>query len=261
MWLCVYISLQNKWTLSLKPSHVHLRFFDLVDNIILLLFTTDKICFNFANKCRSLMVSDTQNIPLFTDPFLSKLINCRSIFLLKILLLPFLSWLDHSILKELTSNNDSVTHLLTQFNSLIDANKPLTAYPIPTLSQLMIPLDDKFTIVATKSLYNLENISLKYVVNIKATITEQWKITKHAIQLIAISTELNYLYWMVPICVVPVIISSNNYESQHHFRQQGILMTAILPDLFFTGYYNITQLLTGGPFSSLIPHDDMVCTY
>ena len=38
-------------------------------------------------------------------------------------------------------------------------------------------------------------------------------------------------------------------------------MTVILPDLFFTDNHNITHLLTGGPFSSLIPQDDMVCTY
>ena len=246
----------------MKPSHVHLRFFELVDKVIMLLSTTstDKMSFNFIYKCRSLMASDTHNIPLFTDRFMYKLINCKSIFLLKVLLLPFLSWLDHSILREIASNNDIVTHLLTQFNSLIDTNKPITAYPIPTLSQLMIPFDNEFTIVATKSLYNLENISLKDIVNIKATITEQWEITKHAIQLIAICTELNYLYWMVPICVVPVI-NNYDYKSQHYFRLQGILMTAFLPDVFFTSKYNITQLLTGGPFGSLIPQDDMVCTY
>ena len=241
----------------MKPSHAHLQFFELVDKIIMLLSATDKISFDFVNKCRSLMASDTHNIPLFTDQFLSKLINCKSVFLLKILLLPFMSWFDHSILKELTSDNDSVAALLTQFDSLIDTDKPITAYPIPTVSQLMIPLDDNLTIVATKSLYNLESITLKDIVNIKATLIEKWEVTEHAIQLIAICTKLKYLYWIVPKCVVSIYMnSSSNSERQHSLRQEGI---AVLPDLF-TDDYNIIQLLTGGPFSPLlIPQDNMVC--
>ena len=63
------------------------------------------------------MASNTHNIPLFAETFLSKLINCKSMLIvLKILMLPFLSWHDHSILKELTSDDDSVTDLLTQFD-------------------------------------------------------------------------------------------------------------------------------------------------
>ena len=243
----------------MKPSHAHLQFFDLVDKIIMLLSVTDKISFNLVNKCRSLMASDTHNLPLFTDQFLSKLFNCKSVFLLKILLLPFMSWFDHSILKELTSDSDSVAALLTQFDSLIDINKPITAYPIPTLSQLMIPLDDQFSMVATKSLCNFESINLKDILNVKAILIEQWKITEHAIQLIAICTKLNYLYWIVPKCVVPIIMdSSNNIKAQNNFRKQGIMMTAVLPDLFFSDDHNITQQLTGGPFSPMIPQDDTV---
>ena len=228
----------------------------------MLLSATDKLSFDFVNKCRSLMASDTHNIPLFTDQCMSKLFNCKSVFLLKILLLPFMSWFDHSILKELTSDNDSVAVLLTQFDLLIDINKPITAYPILTPSQLIIPLDDKFTMVATKSSCNFESITLKDIVNVKATLIEQWKITEHAIQLIAICTQLNYLYWIVLKCVVPVIMdSSNNNKTQNNFRKQGIVMIAVLPNLFFGDDHNITQQLTGGPFSSMIPQDDTVCSY
>ena len=221
---------------------------------------TDKISFDFADKCRSLMASDTHNIPLFTDQFLSKLINCKSVFLLKILLLPFLSWLDHSILREMASHNDSVTHVLTQFNSMVDINKPFTVYPIPTLSQLMIPFDNKFTIVATKSLCNLESISLKDIVNIKATLTEQWEITEHAIHLTAICNNSNCLYWMVPKCVVSVITySSCSFENQYNLWEKGIGMTAILPDLFSDDFDINLQRFTGGAFSVLSSQNDMVC--
>ena len=244
----------------MEPLQVHLQFFNLVDKIVLLLSMADEGCIDLANKCRSLMASDTHNIPLFTDSFLSNLINCKSVFLLKILLLPFMSWLDHSILKELTSDNDSVAALLTQFDSLIDTDKPITAYPIPALSQLMIPLDDKFTIVATKSSCNLENSRLNNIICIKAALIEQWEITEHAIQLIAVCTKSNYLYWIVPKCVVSVItISSCNYENQYKLWRKEVVMTAILPDLFTDGHDINAQQFTGGAFSVLISQDDMVC--
>ena len=244
----------------MEPSHIHLRFFDLVDEIILLLSAADKISFDFASKCHSLMASDAHNIPLFTESFVNNLTNCKSVFLLKVLLLPFLSWFDHSVLKELTSESDSVTDLLTHFDSLIDTNKPITAYPIPALSQMMIPLDDSFTIVATKSFCNLESSSLKDIMNIKATLIEQWEITDHAIQLIAVCTKLNYLYWIVPECVVSVITHSlHNYEIQYKLWQKGMTMTAILPDLYTDDININTEQFTGGPFSVLSSQQDMVC--
>ena len=242
----------------MEPSHIQLRFFDLLDKIILLLSAADNISFNFANKCRSLMASDTHNIPLFTESFVNKLVNCKSVFLLKALLLPFLSWFDHSILKELASESDSVTDLLTQFDSLVDTDKPISEYPIPALSQMMIPLDDRFTIVATKSFCNLENSNLKDIMNIKAALIGQWEITDHAIQLIAICNKLNYLYWTVPKCVHIITHSSHNYEIQHKLWQKGITMTAVLPDLY-SDDLNIKEQFTGGPFSVLTSQHDMVC--
>ena len=206
------------------------------------------------------MASDAHNVPLFTDQFFSKLINCKSVFLLKILLLPFMSWLDHSILKELTSDDDEVTDLLTQFDSLINTNKQITAYPIPTLSKLMIPLDNNFTIMATMSSYNLESSSLKTIAHIKGRLMTLWEITEHAIQLIAVCTELNCLYWIVPQCVVSVIINSLN-KSQIHYElwQSGITMTVILPDVFSVNHDVTKQQFTGGPFSALSSQNDMVC--
>ena len=206
------------------------------------------------------MASDAHNIPLFAEPFFSKLVSCKSVFVFKILLLPFLSWFDHSILKELTSDDDSVTDLLTQFDSLIDTNKPITAYPIPTLTEMMIPLDDRFTVVATKSSHNLEDSSLKEIIDIQAALIDQWEITEHAIQLIAICINLNCLYWIVPKCVVSIIANlSHNYKIQYKLWERGITMTAILPDLFTNDHVTLQQLITGGPFSVLSSQEEMVC--
>ena len=244
----------------MKPSHVHLHFLDIIDKITVLLSAADKITFDVADKFRSLMASDTHNIPLFNDTFLNKIINCKSVFLLKILLLPLLSWFDHSILNVLAVGSDGITDLLTQFDSLIDTDKPIVAYPIPVLSQLMIPLDDNFTIVATKSSHNLSNSSLKTIIDMKTVLIQTFKITGHAICLIAICTKLNYLYWMVPKCVVSVIMDSvQNYSIQYELWQEKIILTVILPDLFSNDYDTSTQISTEGPFSILSSQDEMVC--
>ena len=244
----------------MKPSHVHLHFLDIIDKITVLLSAADKVTFDVADKCRSLMASDTHNIPLFTDPFLSKLTNCKSVFLLKILLLPLLSWLDHSILKELVVGSDIIMDLLTQFDSLIDIDKPVVAYPIPAPSQLMIPLDDKFAVVATKSSHDLSIISLKTVIDIKTVLIRTFEISSHAICLIAICTKLNYLYWMVPKCVISVIMDSiHNCNIQYELWQEKIVLTVVLPDLFSNDNDLNTQMSNEGLFSILSSQDDMVC--
>ena len=98
------------------------------------------------------------------------------------------------------------------------------------------------------------------ITHIKGRLIRLWKITEHAIQLIAICTKLNYLYWIVPQCVVSAIINSlHNSENQYELWESGITMTTILPNLFIDNHDIITQQFTGGPFSVLSSQNDTVC--
>ena len=71
-------------------------FLEVIDQLVTQLHTVD-IEF-LADKCRTLMASDVHNIKLFTNSFINKLFKCSHSNLLKIYLLPFITWFDNTIL-------------------------------------------------------------------------------------------------------------------------------------------------------------------
>ena len=221
-------------------------FLDLVDKLMLLLSTAEKLPFDLFHLFHDLKACNF--IPLFTIKSLQKFLNCKSAFHFKISLLPFITWLDHSILNELVtaSGNNIANQLLHQFDCKIDKSKSVTSYPIPTPNQLMIPLDDsEYTILAVKS-YNYQNITLYQVEEIKLLMTKSLKVSEHVFQLLAIHSKANYLYWMIPKCVVSFIRC--NLKSNHELLQNALTIS-FLPDGLFGGE-NIQEKLKG-PFSLL----------
>ena len=121
-----------------------------------------------VGKFRTLMASDIHSIKLFTDSFIKKLFNClhsnqeySCSNLFRIYLLPFNTWLDNAILGELLPTAYEKV-MLSKFNYILDDNAPITSYPIPTFSQLIIPLDDsEYTIIATETVRNSSELTLK----------------------------------------------------------------------------------------------------
>ena len=225
-------------------------FFDLVDKLMLLLSTAEKLPFNLFRLCRDLNACDS--IPLFTAKCLQRFSNCKSIFCFKISLLPFITWLDHSILNELVaaSGNDNAKQLLHHFDCKIDKSKSVTSYPIPLPNQLMIPLDDsQYTILAVK-LYNCySDIALYQVEKVKLLMARTLKVSNHVFQLLAIHNKAKYLYWMIPKCVVSFIRC--NLKSNHELLQNA-LTVSILPNGLFAdeNVYSVQEKLKG-PFSLL----------
>ena len=219
-------------------------FNDLIDHLLLYLSAAEKNSFDLS-KC-----SDIN--PLFTKKHLRKI---KSLCLLKIYVLSFVTWLDHSILNELVvaSGSEDAQQLLNMFNNKIESysNQPITLFPIPSSSQLMIPLDDsKYTLLAIK--FNPPSrgdttqgmILLQDVKNIKLILKRKWKITSQDIQLVAVYTQMELLYWMIPKCLVEVVESNMVLD-----WKSGIVMIAILPANFHT-LQNNSEMLKG-PFSSL----------
>ena len=242
------LSLQIKWAANLDVPNIHLMFFDLIDTFLLLLSTSDVIKFDIASKCQDIMASEIHQIPLFQECFLSKVVNCDSYFLLKVLLLPYLTWLDHSILRYLilASNNKFAAEKLKKFKSLIDYNQPIKSYPIPAPSQLMIPLDDSdYTLVVTKCDRSLEEMELRRLINIRDLLTEKLELTEYAIQLAAVYIEHGWLYWMIPRCVVSHV-EKNITLSQHELLRNGIIMTVVFPKSMSD--YDVTNITKSSPF-------------
>ena len=233
----------------MKVSQVNMIFNDLVDHLYLNLSTIEKFSFDLIGKCTDINSS-------FIKQWHEKLHDCKSLFLFKILLSPFITWLDHSILKKLVevSVNEDAQGLLDLFDSKIDSycNEPITSFPIPYPSQIMLPLDDtEYTILSMK--YRPPSrggatqgkIVLQDVMKIKLTMKHKWEIKSHDIQLVAVNARLELLYWMIPKLLAKIIESD-----LVHDWESGIVMVAILPANFRnpdgTGYEKLS-----GPFSSL----------
>jgi len=205
------------------------------------------------------MASDVHNIQLFSEEFLKKMLKCEMPFLVQLHLLSFSSWLDSSLLRELVtaSENEAAIKLMKKFDSFIDYSQPITSYPVPAPSQLMIPLDDSdYTVVATMHSKSLKEITLKQVKDAKMLLVNKWQITEHSIQLIALRAQFGCLYWLIPKTVAPLVTHSDV------MLKDGI-MTFVFPNTFFSDDHDsVIRKLGVGPFSFLIPcsqDNEMVC--
>ena len=231
----------------MKMSEVNMIFYDLIDHLYLHLSAIEKLPFDLRKY------NDTN--PLFTEQWLKKI---ESLFLFKIYLLPFITWLDHFILKELVvaSSSEDAQQLLNLFDSKIDTycSQPITSFPILSPSQLMIPLDDsEYTLLAMKFCHPSRGdstqgmIILQDVVDIKLIMKHKWEMSSHdicSIQLVAVHTKLELLYWMIPKSLVKVIKSN-----LVHDWKSGIIMMEVLPANFHSLEDNSETLQ--GVFSSL----------
>ena len=232
----------------MKISEVNIIFYDLIDHLYLYLSATEKLPFDLWRK-----YSDIN--PLFTEQRFKK---TKTLYLFKIYILSFITWLDHSILKELVvaSGSENAQQLLNLFDSKIDSfwNQPIALFPTPSPSQLMIPLDDsEYTLLAMKFCSPSRGdttqgiIILQDVIDIKITIKHKWELNSHdiqTIQLVAVHAKLKFLYWITPISLTKVITSN----LAHDWRC-GTIMMAVLPANFFS-LENESEKLEG-PFSVL----------
>ena len=231
----------------MKISEVNMIFCDLIDHLYLHLSVMEKLPFDLRKY------SDVNS--LFTEEQLKKI---KSLYLFKIYLLQFITWLDHSILKELVvaSGSEDAQQLLNLFDSKIDSycSQPITSFPILSPSQLMIPLDDsEYTLLAMKFCppsrgdATQDMIILQDVMDIKLIMKHKWKINNHEInniQLVAVHEKLKLLYWIIPKCLMVVIKN----ELVHKWKS-GVIMMAVLPPNFHSLEDN--REILKGPLSSL----------
>ena len=214
----------------MKSTDVSQKFSCLIDHLILQLSVSYEL---LKDKLRVLMASSSNQ--LFTDQFVNKVAKCKSLYHFMNFLLPFMTWLDHSILRELVeaSKNAYAIKLLDQFDSMIDVLQPVTSFPIPPPGQLIIPLSkSEHTLLATKYDYTEEVISLKEVRNVKSLIEDKWNIASHALQLIAVCTKSGFLYWMIPECIVP-LIQEKLQEMRYDLWQCGFITIVLFPLNFY----------------------------
>ena len=232
----------------MKISEVNVIFNDLVDHLYLHLSATEKLSFNFRKYI------DIN--PLFTEQWLNKI---KSLCLFKMYLLPFITWLDHSILKEsvVASGSEDAQQLLNLFDSKIKSycSQPITSFPILSPSQLMIPLDDsEYTLLAMKFCLPSRGdttqgmIILQDIIDIKLIMKHKWRMSSHevnSIQLVAVDVAVHTkLYWMIPKYLVEMIKG----DLVHDWKS-GFIIMAVLPANFHSLEDN--REILKGPLSSL----------
>ena len=201
-------------------------FLDLVDKVIMQISTVD-----VAKNLSTVMASDVHQILLFTPDFISKLINCVSPLIFKVYLLPYMSWFDYSILKQMAnfSDNEEVLRIVEQFIDFLDYSKPILTCDIPEFSQLVIPLGNScHTILATKHMKSANVLTLQDLVDIKKLLIKKFEITEYAIQLAAIHIEFCCFYWLIPNRIQLLIKDALN-KAQLELWDNGIILMALLP--------------------------------
>ena len=237
-------------------TELNQKFYNLIDNLIHQLLVSEIPPYSRLSDILSvLMASDSDR--LFTDQFLKRITNCESLCQFKSYLLPYMTWLDHSILCELVkaSDNAYARKLLDHFDSMIDDTQPITFYPIPAPGQLIIPLyDSKYTLIAVKY-YDCTNnvLSLKQVKYVKSLIEHTWKITSHAIQLVAVCKITGFLYWMIPECIAALIEKDLN-EVRYELWQHGCIIISLLPKNFYYQESDCSNEIAS-PFNFLLQVD------
>ena len=265
--LYIFFTLQNQWATTAGCSTINLAFFDLVGELVFMAYNSESLPFNLVDKFHSFMASEMHGIPLFSEQLLERLASCKLQFFVQLYLLQFSTWFDNSVIRELViaSLSTQAIELINSFTSSLDDSLPITAYPIPPPSQLMIPLDDSdYTVVATKHLQNLSETTLKQIKNIKLLLISKWQITQHAVQLMAVCSSSNYLYWLIPKGVTHLIMQYG-LETQEDLIEKGIIMINCLPVSFLSdGYDLMSHSLSVGPFnflSSYSQSNNVMVTY
>ena len=184
--------------------------------------------------CGNLMASDKHAVKLFTDSQLKKLKTRDSSLMLLQRLSLFFAWSNHSILRVLADHCSEAVNILDDFDCRVDSFELIASYPIPCFSLSMIPYDSSsHTIVAIRCDQELYECSLQYVYDMQSVMMEMCDITQHCLQLLAVRSDPNILYWTIPKCVV-CLINDNISLNSDYLYSRGILELLVYPDLVFT---------------------------
>ena len=238
-----------------KPSLVEAEFFDMKRKLQIILQTcdTDKV----FKECKSLLASDTQNIPLFSnEEYLQSLKECNLVPAILQKLSPFFKWSDHSVLSAVVKacNNPEAMMLLQQFDAQGDFSLPVTEYPVPQPVPAMAPYGTSTqTVLGVKLNSDLNQFSLHQVLELRCLIQKTFQITEHSLQLMAAKSSSTILYWMIPKCVSHLINSKIMKDASLHVGK--VEEISVYPGTLFISASNLKL----GSLSFLNQVSEMVC--
>lgn len=227
--------LPNFNTTKYIPSNAVLRYLDLFDNLLDILQTMHPK--EIIDMLKSIMASKVHSISYFSTDFVQMLETVISSTSLLRVLFPYTNWYDHSIIRELaeTSNFPESKKLLDEFDCRIDVTLPITSYPIPAPSELMVPDESStHTVMAVKCKQYLPLLSLQDVGFVKSIMIEKFGVTEHAFVLVAVADHSSaMLFWLIPRSIVSLMIKAT-LEQSTSLYENGLLEIAIYPNFSFS---------------------------
>ena len=203
---------------SFKASLVITEFLDMKNQLENMLQSCNAQ--KIYKKCKKLMASNTQNIPLFSDvEYLRSLKECKLAPAILQKLSPFFTWSDHSVLTAAVkaSNNSKAVMLLQYFDAQLDLSLPITEYSVPQPVSSMAPYETSMqTVLGIKLNTELSKISLQQVLELRYSVQKGFQITEHSLQLMAVESNTNILYWIIPKCICHLISSKIMQDPSLH---------------------------------------------
>ena len=226
----------RRQSLSHNSDSHQLSFMDLIDQLCEILESNVPDATEILKrKCSELSASVSRRIKLFTPGHLKCLYQCIHVTMLLRALSPFLTWYSHSILSVLVEscNNPEASELLNNFNAKFSDTQLITKSEIPVPSYVMLPDDNSsYTILTTKINTNTFAVSLKYINEVKYTMTDKFKITEHSFQFLAMNKDPFIFYWIILKAIVPMICAQM-YQCQEHFKEKDLTEICIYPSTVF----------------------------
>ena len=233
----------------LAAKSVHIRFLNLASQLQHMLKYYDPQ--HFLELCNKFTVTDghLKTIPLIPSEYLEGLDNADTGEIFN--KLAFLwSWNNHSLLRALLEACDchDGVKLLDDFESQIDTNQPMELFPIPPPSMKMAPSSSSaYTVLSIRSgQYQDEQVPLQYVIEVATMMVEKFKISLHALQLLAARPNPLMLYWMILKSIVPLIHTGVN-EHLGYLKECKFTEIVIYPSTILFS----TDNLGLGPFTML----------
>ena len=228
---------------TLSPKTLLLQYLDLCDNIIELLQTSHpkliiKIVSNFV-------ISDTYNqqVKLFSDSYIKLLNKISSTTVILRRLFLYSSWYDFSFVEELVKRCNCLEgiNLLDWFKSRINKTLPISYYPLPTPSSLMIPNKSSSHFVIAMR-YTEKPFILSHITILKLFLLQIFKVKSYACILLGVVSP-DILYWLLPNSVFTIICEKVPKHIDYLYTK-GITEIAISPDITFTkgGEQNIQSV-------------------
>ena len=225
----------EKLMYTLLPKTLLTQYLDLCDSIITLLQTLHpKQIIKIVAK---FVISEERHVQLklFSDSYIKSLNKITSTVMILRSLFLYSSWYDFSVIEELVKECDCSegVYLLDWFNLHIDKTLPISHYPLPNPSSLMIPNESSsHFVMAMRYRASQKLFTLQHITELKSFLLHTFRIKGYACILLGVASP-ETLYWLLPNSVFTIIYKIIP-ECIDDLCTKEITKIAISPDIVFT---------------------------